>query len=146
MLAPILNTSQNSSRWAFGQPNASRRRLSCQGETWLQDGSTSIRSRFYEAGAVVVALLAYPDESEETLGEVHASLCAYALKAKSAMEPDWDIRPLPIKPIYALRPQRDTNRYLRTLERRLRDRSVAGRMAIGFLKEAVTGQVPAGID
>ena len=47
-----------------------------------------------------------------------------------------------MKPIYALRNQRDSDRYLRTAQRRLRDRMVAGRMAMGFLKEAVTGVVP----
>src|SRR5712671_2687353 len=48
-----------------------------------------------------------------------------------------------MKPIYALRHQHENDRYLRTLERRVRDRMVAGRMAIGFLKEAATGEVPA---
>jgi hypothetical protein len=99
----------------------------------------------YEAGACVLTLLAYPNESEEMRSEVHASLCAYALKAKCVMDPDWSIAPQPLKPIYALRPQHDSDHYLRTFERRLRDRMVAGRMAIGFLKEAATGQVPAGI-
>jgi hypothetical protein len=99
----------------------------------------------YEAGALLLTLLAYPDEREEVRGEVHASLCAYALKAKGVIDADWAIRPQPMKPIYALRRPHDNDRYLRTFERRLRDRMVAGRMAIGFLKEAVTGQVPAGI-
>jgi hypothetical protein len=43
---------------------------------------------------------------------------------------------------YALRPQGEIDRDLRTLQRRLRDRMIAGRMAIGFLKEAVTGEIP----
>ena len=51
----------------------------------------------YGAGAVVVTLLAYPDASEETLGEVHASLCAYALNVKCAVEPDLAIRPQAIE-------------------------------------------------
>ena len=53
--------------------------------------------------------------------------------------------PQPMKPIYAFRLQQDISRDLRTLERRIRDRMIAGRMGIGFLKEAVTGQVPAGL-
>jgi hypothetical protein len=48
---------------------------------------------------------------------------------------DWAITPRPMKPVYALGHQRENDRYLRTLERCLRDRMVAGRMAIGFLKE-----------
>jgi hypothetical protein len=104
-----------------------------------------INVEVYEAGAYLLALLAYPHESEEVLGEVHASLCAYALRANCVMDPDWAMQPKPMKPIYALRRPGDNDRHLRTFERRLRDRMVAGRMAIGFLKEAVTDQVPAGI-
>jgi hypothetical protein len=48
------------------------------------------------------------------------------------MEPDWALPSQPIKPIYALRRQDENDRFLRTLERRVRDRIVAGRMAIGF--------------
>ena len=101
------------------------------------------RLEVYEAGALLVTLLAYPDASEEAQGHVHASLCTHALRARSELEPEWAIEPQPIKPIYTLRSQRDCNRALRTLERCLRDRMVAGRMAIAFLKEALRGQVPA---
>src|SRR6266446_1441365 len=90
----------------------------------------------YEAGALLVTLLAFPDASDETQGNVHASLCNYALKVRSAIEPDWTIVPRPIKPFYAFRSERDCNRDLRTLVRRWRDRMVAGRMGIAFLKEA----------
>jgi hypothetical protein len=102
------------------------------------------RLEVYEAGAMLVTRLAFPceGESEETLSRVHASLCAYALRARCQIEPDWGTSPQRIKPIYALREQCDVDRDLRTLERRLRDRMVAGRMAIGFLKEALTGQEP----
>ena len=61
------------------------------------------------------------------------------------MEPDWALPSQSMKPIYALRRQDENDRFLRTLERRVRDRMVAGRMAIGFLKEALTGEVPPGI-
>ena len=101
------------------------------------------RLEVYEAGALVLTELAYPDASDKTRGEVHASLCAYALRTMCVMEPDWALAPQKMKPIYALRYQRDNDRYLRTVERRLRDRMVAGRMAMGFLKEAVSGVGPA---
>ena len=94
----------------------------------------------YEAGALLVTLLAFPDASVETQGNVYASLCNYALKVRSAIEPDWTL-PQPIKPFYAFRSERDCNRDLRTLVRRWRDRMVAGRMGIAFLKEALPGQV-----
>jgi hypothetical protein len=53
--------------------------------------------------------------------------------------------PQPIKPVYAFRLEQDIERDLKTLERRMRDRIIAGRMGIGFLKESVTGQVPEGL-
>jgi len=99
------------------------------------------RLAVYEAGALLVTLLAFPDASDETQGNVHASLCNYALKVRSAIEPDWTLLPQPIKPFYAFRSERDCNRDLRTLVRRWRDRMVAGRMGIAFLKEALPGQV-----
>ena len=95
------------------------------------------RIAVYEAGALLVTLLAYPDASDQTRGDIHASVCNYALRVKSAVEPDWMNLAQAIKPIYALRSQGDCNRDLRTLARRLRDRMVAGRMAIAFLREAL---------
>jgi hypothetical protein len=65
------------------------------------------RLAVYEAGALLVTLLAFPDASDETQGNVHASLCNYALKVRSAIEPDWTIVPQPIKPFYAFRSERD---------------------------------------
>jgi hypothetical protein len=38
------------------------------------------RLAVYEAGALLVTLLAFPDASDETQGNVHASLCNYALR------------------------------------------------------------------
>jgi hypothetical protein len=101
------------------------------------------RVEVYEAGALLITLLAYP--RERVWAQVHASLCSYALRIKSASEPNWATAPQPMKPIYAFRLQQDISRDLRTLDRRIRDRMIAGRMGIGFLKEAVTGQVPAGL-
>jgi hypothetical protein len=91
----------------------------------------------YEAGAWLVTRLAYPDADDKTQAHVHTSLCSHALRVRSEIEPDWAIRPQATKPIYSLRSPDDCNRALRTLERRVRDRMVAGRMAIAFLKEAL---------
>jgi hypothetical protein len=49
------------------------------------------RLEVYEAGALLLTMLAYPDESEETRSQVHTSLCMHALRTKCAMEPDWAI-------------------------------------------------------
>lgn len=98
----------------------------------------------YEIGATLLTWLAFPGEkeSEERRSRVHASLCAYALRAKYETNSEWLVSPQSIKPIYALRPQFDIDRDLKTLQRRLRDRMIAARMAIGFLKEALTGEAP----
>jgi hypothetical protein len=99
------------------------------------------RVEVYEAGAALLSVPAYPSDSEETRAGVHASLCHHALQVLCAIEPDWALCPQRIKPIYALRRADDVSRDLRTLQRRLRDRMAAGRMAIGLLKEAVGGRV-----
>jgi hypothetical protein len=108
------------------------------------DLSDARQLEVYEIGAWLLTQLAFPGkhESEERLSRVYASLCAYALRTKYETDGEWLVSSQPIKPIYALRPQWDIDRDLRTLERRLRDRMIAARMAIGFLKEAVTGEVP----
>jgi hypothetical protein len=102
------------------------------------------RLEVYEIGALIVTRLAFPGESEpeETQSRVHASLCAYALRVRGEIEPDWAVSPQPIKPIYALRRQCDIDRDLRTLLRRLRDRMVAARMAIGILKQTLSDPAP----
>jgi len=100
------------------------------------------RIEVYEGGATLLSLLAYPgDREEETRAGVHASLCHHALRIICEIAPDWALWPQRIKPIYALRTAREINRDLRTLQRRLRDRKAAGRMAIGFLKAAVGSPV-----
>ena len=63
------------------------------------------RVEVYEAGASLITLLAYPREREEVWAQVHASLCSYALRIKSASEPNWATVPQPMKPIYAFRLQ-----------------------------------------
>src|SRR5712672_1686219 len=99
----------------------------------------------YEAGALLLTWLAYPHENkedDERRSRVHTALCACALRAKCEMDPVWANSPQSVKPIYLCQTERDLNRSLRTLQRRLRDRMVAARMAYPFLKEAETGEVP----
>lgn len=99
------------------------------------------RQEIYEAGAVLVTILAHPNGSEETRGALQQSLCAEALKDWAGRDPRWASEPQWIKPIYAFREEKQIKRDLRTLGRRIRDRMVAARMAIAFLQEA-TGQLP----
>ena len=49
------------------------------------------RVQTYEAGAMLVTLLAYPGASgsdEERRSQLHASLCAYMLRASYEVDPD----------------------------------------------------------
>jgi hypothetical protein len=97
----------------------------------------------YEAGALLLTVLAYPGQSkqeDDRRGRVHASLCAYALRARCETDPDWANSPQRLKPIYAFQTERDCARGLRGLKRRLRDRMIAARMAYPFLKEAEAGE------
>jgi hypothetical protein len=100
------------------------------------------RLTIYEAGAMVVTLLAYPDETDDVRARVHIALCACTLRAAGENDTEWASSPQTIKPIYLLQTERDTNRGLRQIKRRLRDRMVAARMAYPFLHEVNFGEIP----
>src|SRR5438067_1372785 len=88
----------------------------------------------FEAGAALLALLAHPEANRvDKRSELHASLCALALRTIYSSDPESAVRPQLIKPIYAFRSEREINTDMRTVRRRLRDRMIAGRMAVAFL-------------
>lgn len=95
----------------------------------------------YESGAALVTLLACPESihSDHDLGDFQASLCAMILQARASQDAEWAAAPQMFKPLYAFRPDKTIARDLRTLGRRLRDRMVAARMALSFLKQSVEG-------
>jgi hypothetical protein len=104
------------------------------------------RVQVYEAGAMLVTLLAYPGASgsdEERRSQLHASLCACMLRASYEVDPNLATLPQIMKPIYALQTEGDCRKSFRSLPRLLRDRMVAARMAYPFLKEAESGKTPA---
>jgi hypothetical protein len=102
------------------------------------------QSEAYECGMMLVTLLAYPEteNSEEMLANIHASLCNQYLQKKCDIDPEWANTPQLIKPIYSLRNEQLIRRDLRQTDRRLRDRMIAARMTIGFLKEVNSGVSP----
>jgi hypothetical protein len=91
-------------------------------------------SETYECGAALLALLAYPVDTGNVRDGLRASLCANYLRNQYSLADD-AVPPL-AKSVYAFRSERDVKKDLKTLDRRLRDRMVAARMAIGFLQEA----------
>ena len=98
----------------------------------------------YEAGALLLMALAYPEDkiTDEERDNIHASLCCWALRARGNEDRDWLMNPQRIKPFYALRDTDQIAKDLKTFQRRMRDRDVAGRMAMAFLKKALSGKEP----
>lgn len=98
-----------------------------------------LRNEVFEGGALLLSLLAHPpnDKNEAARENLFRSLCHLVLrgqylsdKAKCAE------RPL-VKPVYAFRDEKQLKADLRTFERRLRDRVVAGRAGIPYFERAV---------
>lgn len=67
------------------------------------------RLEVYEAGAILITLLAYPQDgkSDKARDRLHKSLCALALRARFDLDAAWANAPQLIKPIYALRTERE---------------------------------------
>jgi hypothetical protein len=93
------------------------------------------RIEVYEAGASLLTLLAFPEGPPEKRAEVQASLCAQELRTRYVSDPQTAVVPQAIKPIYAFRTDEEIARDLRTVQRRHRDRLVAGRMAMAYVQE-----------
>ena len=89
---------------------------------------------FFECGATLLALLAFPSVTDETRGEIAASLCSAHLRAKFEKSggPD-DL----IKAKYAFRDEQKIETDLKKLDRLIRDRMVAAKVAIAFLQRAI---------
>ena len=104
------------------------------------------KNEVYECAATLLAVLAAPQDDERR-GELHASLCARALRAAYLANPD-DVTPILVKPQYAFRCVKLVDRDLDFVARRMFDRTNAARMAIAFLREVELGRpvpLPAGI-
>lgn len=92
----------------------------------------------YEAGALLLTLLAFPKETEDddTFVAQHASLCTSALLERSRSDPEWARTHHPIKPEHFSVQPDVVKKNLRTLHRALRDRMVAGRVANAIIFDA----------
>jgi hypothetical protein len=99
------------------------------------------KTRHFEAGAIMLAMLALPHGSEETRGGLIFSLCSRALRARFDLTRPESHREHLLKPVYVFRTEAEMRKDFRTFDRRLRDRLVAADMAIALLKKA-TGALP----
>ena len=99
------------------------------------------RDKVFEVGAALLALLACPDDKSERPGELHASLCAIALRLKYSDDSD-DPTPIIAKPMHVFRPKKRVERDVRYVAKRLQERMMESRMAIAFLQMAGSGEPP----
>jgi hypothetical protein len=88
----------------------------------------------FECGANLLALLAFPSTTEAKRAEIAASLCASHLRAmfNASGNPDELV-----KAKYAFRDEQMIKKDLKTIQRLVRDRMVAAKVAIAFLQGAV---------
>ena len=98
----------------------------------------------FEVSALIISNWAWPGANENSGRErLYLSLCSWFIRDRAAREPNWAQNPQLIRPNQACRSDADLRRDFRTLDRRLKDRAMAGNVAIAFLQEAETGIVPA---
>ena len=103
-------------------------------------------NELHECTATLLAVLAAPGD-DELCGELHASLCARALRARYLANPD-DIAPILIKPLHAFRDVKVVDRDMKLVAKKLFERMDAARIAIAFLREIELGHavpLPAGV-
>jgi hypothetical protein len=107
------------------------------------------RDEIYECGAALLSVLACPKASDnDKRAELSASLCGKAIWIKYLSAPD-DMTPVPVKLPYVFRDAKRVDRDVKTVERRIGERMVAGRMAVPFFSHAGLGNaflLPRGIE
>src|ERR1700694_593205 len=87
----------------------------------------------FEIGAALIAILAFPASHEiDARRQAFEALCADMVRATYEAEPEKAAGLRERFPTYAAIDARESRRRLRTLRRRLQDRMVAARMALGY--------------
>ena len=106
------------------------------------------KTRHFEAGAIMLAMLALPLGSDDARGGLIFSLCNRALRARFDLTRPESHREHLLKPVYVFRTEAEMRKNFRTFDRRLRDRLIAADMAIAVLKKATSTlpiKLPAGL-
>ena len=95
------------------------------------------RNEVYECAATLLAVLATP-RNDALCAELHASLCARALRARYLADPN-DVAPILVKPLHVFRNLKLVDREAKLASKRVFERTFAARMAIAFLREVEVG-------
>jgi hypothetical protein len=106
------------------------------------------KTRHFEAGAIILAMLALPDASDEDRGGLIYSLCHRALRAKFDLTKSDSHIEQPLKPIYVFRTEADLAKDFKKFDRLLRDRFIAADIALALLKrktDALPETLPPGL-
>jgi hypothetical protein len=99
------------------------------------------RMEVYECGAMLLALLACPNESEEgKRAELYLSLCGRALWSRYSAAPD-DWTPITVRPQHVFRHPDQIDADVGFVGKRFSERMVAARMAVKFFERAGAGSV-----
>lgn len=95
------------------------------------------RSKLTTARAAeLIQWLAYPlDSQENKRDELEYALYVEHLRQKAAKDPQWEYTPQILWPAPLLTDQKQIHHALIMLQRRLKERAAAGRMAMAFVKE-----------
>ncbi|GLR88875.1 hypothetical protein [Bradyrhizobium iriomotense] len=89
---------------------------------------------FFECGATLLAVLAFPSATDVVLAEIVASICSEYLRTRFEQSDNLDEL---VKARYAFRDKRRIKRDLRTLDRAIRDRMAAAHVAVALLQNAI---------
>lgn len=105
----------------------------------------------YEVPALFLTVLGWPGPKEaDSRPDLYESIAVWLIQHRCVTDPAWARQQIPIMPAALLTiSERERQRDLRTLERRLKDRLTAGYMAVAFLKEAESGtptELPEGVE
>lgn len=99
------------------------------------------RDEVYECGAALLTVLVCAKAIDDKRGrELYRSLCAKALWLKHLANPD-DSTPITVIPQYVFRDRKIIDRDLGIIRSRLRERLIAGAMAVPFVREAKVGPI-----
>ena len=97
----------------------------------------------FEVTALVISIWACPEDKDQAFRErLYLSLCGIFIRCRAARDPLWAQQPQLITPSQACRSTDEIRRDMRTFDRRIKQRAIAGDIVIPFLKEAAAGTVP----